>query len=41
LAGNLAVKETRAVTKGWRVTLLYSAHDTQHNQARALATYLR
>jgi uncharacterized protein YeaO (DUF488 family) len=35
------VKHLRARLKKGRVTLLYAAHDEQHNQARVLAEYLR
>lgn len=35
-----AVAKLRTLMKKGRVTLLYSARDTQHNQAAALAEYL-
>jgi uncharacterized protein YeaO (DUF488 family) len=35
-----AVDVLRAQIKRGRTTLLYSAHDTEHNQAAALAEYL-
>jgi uncharacterized protein YeaO (DUF488 family) len=41
LAGNAALKELRALVKGHRATLLYGAHDTEHNQAVVLASVLR
>jgi uncharacterized protein YeaO (DUF488 family) len=34
------MKELRALMRKRRVTLLYSAHDTEHNQAVALKEYL-
>ena len=37
----IAVKELRDWLKKGRVTLLYAAHDEQHNQAGVLAEYLR
>jgi uncharacterized protein YeaO (DUF488 family) len=40
LAKNPAVEEARYLTKTGRVTLLYAAHDIEHNQARVLADYL-
>lgn len=41
LAKNPAAKEARDLTKKRHVTLLYSAHDMEHNQALVLAAYLR
>jgi uncharacterized protein YeaO (DUF488 family) len=41
LSGSAALKELRALTKGRRATLLYGAHDTEHNQAVVLAALLR
>jgi uncharacterized protein YeaO (DUF488 family) len=38
---NPAVESLRALIAGGRVTLLYGAHDQTHNQAAALAEYLR
>jgi len=35
-----AVKHLRELMKKNRVTLLYAAHDEEHNQARVLAEYL-
>jgi uncharacterized protein YeaO (DUF488 family) len=35
-----AVKELRALTAKGKVTLLYSAHDEEHNNAVVLAAYL-
>lgn len=35
------VAQLRDLLKSGRVTLLYAAHDTSHNQAHALADYLR
>jgi uncharacterized protein YeaO (DUF488 family) len=36
-----AVAELNACVKRGPVTLLYAAHDTEHNHARMLADYLR
>lgn len=36
-----AVAQLRASLKAGHVTLLYAAHDTQHNQALFLADYIR
>ena len=36
-----AVDELRGLLKKGRVTLLYGARDTEHNQAVALAAYMR
>lgn len=42
LKGNkAAVQELRKHLKSRRVTLLYGAHDAEHNNARVLAEYLR
>jgi uncharacterized protein YeaO (DUF488 family) len=41
LAGSAALKELRKLVKGRRATLLYGAHDTEHNQAVVLAGLLR
>ena len=41
LSGNAALKELRGLIKGHRATLLYGAHDTEHNQAVVLAALLR
>lgn len=42
LKGNkAAVQELRKQIKTHRVTLLYGAHDPEHNNARVLAEYLR
>ena len=41
LAVNPAVKELRALVKGKRATLLFGAHDAEHNQAVVLAELLR
>jgi uncharacterized protein YeaO (DUF488 family) len=41
LSGNAALKELRKLVKGHRATLLYGAHDTEHNQAVVLASLLR
>jgi uncharacterized protein YeaO (DUF488 family) len=41
LAVNLAAKELRALIKGKRATLLFGAHDTEHNQAVVLAELLQ
>lgn len=41
LAVNPAVKELRALVKGKRTTLLFGAHDAEHNQAVVLAELLR
>jgi uncharacterized protein YeaO (DUF488 family) len=35
-----SVEQLRGLIKTGRVTLLYAAHDTEHNQAVALAEYL-
>ncbi|CCV02961.1 conserved hypothetical protein [Mesorhizobium metallidurans STM 2683] len=35
------VAELRALLRGGKVTLLYGAHDEAHNNAVALAGYLR
>ena len=35
-----AVKRMEALVKAGRVTLLYAAHDQEHNNARVLADYL-
>jgi uncharacterized protein YeaO (DUF488 family) len=35
-----ATQNIRAIAKGRRATLLYSARDTEHNQALVLADYL-
>jgi uncharacterized protein YeaO (DUF488 family) len=40
LTGNPALKELRALVKSKRVTLLYGAHDEEHNQAVVLAAIL-
>ena len=41
LKANLqAVEQLHDYMKAGSVTLLYSAHDTEHNQARALADYM-
>lgn len=39
-ANPVAVEVLRDILKSRRVTLLYSAHDTEHNQARVLVEYL-
>jgi uncharacterized protein YeaO (DUF488 family) len=36
-----AVKHMRDLMRGSQVTLLYGAHDEEHNHARVLAEYLR
>ncbi len=36
-----AVAELRKATKGKTVTLLYGARDTEHNQARVIAEFLK
>jgi uncharacterized protein YeaO (DUF488 family) len=41
LKANDAVKALRAELKVPRVTLLYGAHDEEHNQARVLVEYLK
>jgi uncharacterized protein YeaO (DUF488 family) len=41
LAVNPAAKELRALIKGKRATLLFGAHDTEHNQAVVLAELLQ
>lgn len=41
LSGNAALKELRKLVKGHRATLLYGAHDTEHNQAVVLAELLK
>lgn len=42
LAANPAADELRNIVKTHpRVTLLYSAHDSEHNQARVLLDYLK
>ena len=41
LAANPSIKDFRRLMKGKRVTLLYAAHDTEHNQAVVLADYLQ
>jgi uncharacterized protein YeaO (DUF488 family) len=42
LAGNeSAVGRLRDLLKVGRVTLLYGAHDTEHNQALVLAEYMQ
>lgn len=40
LAGNPAMEELRQLAHAQRVTLLYAARDTAHNNARALADLL-
>lgn len=41
LKNNPAVKELRALTREHKtITLVYGAHDTEHNQAMVLQTYL-
>ncbi len=40
-ANKAAVQELRKQIKTHRVTLLYGAHDPEHNNARVLAEYLR
>ena len=40
-ANKAAVQDLRKHIKSHRVTLLYGAHDTAHNNARVLAEYLR
>jgi uncharacterized protein YeaO (DUF488 family) len=40
-ADQAAVDELRGLLKKGRVTLLYGARDTEHNQAVALAAYVR
>jgi uncharacterized protein YeaO (DUF488 family) len=40
-SNRIAVKHMRERMKKSRVTLLYAAHDTEHNHARVLAEYLR
>jgi len=39
-ANSEAVGRLDELVKAGRVTLVYSAHDTEHNQARVLADYL-
>lgn len=41
LAGNPAVAELKALVAKGHTTLLYGAHDQQHNQAVVLAEFLR
>ncbi|HEY5347465.1 MAG TPA: DUF488 domain-containing protein [Rhizomicrobium sp.] len=41
LAHNPAAKELRKLVKGNSATLLYGAHDEEHNQAVVLAAWLR
>jgi uncharacterized protein YeaO (DUF488 family) len=41
LSGNAALKDLRKLVEGRRATLLYGAHDTEHNQAVVLASLLR
>jgi uncharacterized protein YeaO (DUF488 family) len=40
LSGSTPLKELRSLVKGRRATLLYGAHDTEHNQAVVLASLL-
>jgi len=40
-SNRIAVKHLRDLAKKRRVTLLYAAHDEEHNHARVLAEYLR
>ncbi len=40
-SNKVAVKHMRDLMKKGRVTLLYGAHDEEHNHARVLAEYLR
>jgi uncharacterized protein YeaO (DUF488 family) len=40
-ANDAAVAQLRAYMKSGPVTLLYAAHDTEHNHARVLADFLR
>ncbi|MFC3552056.1 DUF488 domain-containing protein [Lysobacter cavernae] len=41
LAGNPALAELRRLARAQTLTLLYAAHDTEHNNARALAEILK
>jgi uncharacterized protein YeaO (DUF488 family) len=41
LSANPAVAELKELLKRKRITLLYSAHDKDHNQAVVLADYLK
>ena len=40
-ANRAAIEHLRALCKKGRVTFLYGARDTEHNQARVLVEYLR
>lgn len=40
-ANSLAVRQLHDYVEAGRVTLLYGAHDTEHNQALVLADYMR